>query len=1056
MTSDDSRLAEIHQIDYFLANLELAVEQGEIGRQAFERLSAPYLARRSELEAAAALEQEEASSPEPPFAEPEPEVTVASAPAVEPPARITTRPVSSAASDNTAPSSAAASGQGGEVDRLFDRGAPPGAAPWASKRSSFSLGRWIAYAGAALAVAAALVFALRGWGRFPPIVRLAGLIGATVVLYADGEWLRTKLSLPVAGSWLMGVGAALFLLDGYAILQWLNLSGPLPWAGVLLACSVGYWLTEKRLRNGWFGAAGAVLQVGFWWLLAYALGLGTIWATALLGVVAAVWAFASATIDPKGPFNALSRVLATGAIVLSALVAIAMTLQIPAAVSTALSVWPIAAAIVSAIAAAVVFDRARPSLRGRAVGAQVPLYVAVVILWALRSQPPEFAPGLDLLIVLLGITAADAWYAMWRNSVSFAIAAFVGWLLMWTGVAYELGLNYPLMIAATAGLGVASLIGGIAVTRVATRHSPKRRSYSGEVWQIGGALTALSAAVATAVLGGLPGFVGAWPLEPLPLRGLVGFIMAGVPELQAAYVLVAAWVLVATVLVWMLLPRAWTSAIVILFSFVVTTQVVSLVAPESQPAWHAMALVVVAAAWSQARDHLKLVGSIPYNGVVIFTRVMYVIGPLSALAVTLTTGAYQSYAFAALLAVVAAAWLADAVRAGSHLLFAPVPMFAIAAVTVAVWAATTVEMGAISGSITALAIAGLSLLGERSRGAWSIVVLASSAAAATVLAPLLMGSPGYLAVDLLLGSIVWALLAWAFSIPEVAGASVGLGVLAVAAFLAWLDPAPWVTIVVLSAISAALLAPRVVLRDSLSPMVARFTAAVAAAGLFALGTLCAIGLASYTNLSIASASWSSVNAAGLAIALLVTAVYVLVWTVAERAEVGLYIGLWLIVLAVLIGLDAAHIELAEAYLLPVAVYFGFVGILWSSRKEGRPVPVGTDLAVLMLGPVAALIIALGSTDVATIVQHGFWALGLALVTVVAGLLLRARILVFGGIAVLLVDTLWLGRHTVVGLPDLAWVGATVVVLLLAGAVYAARGPIGKMLSGSGHRFASWR
>jgi hypothetical protein len=265
-----------------------------------------------------------------------------------------------------------------------------------------------------------------------------------------------------------------------------------------------------------------------------------------------------------------------------------------------------------------------------------------------------------------------------------------------------------------------------------------------------------------------------------------------------------------------------------------------------------------------------------------------------------------------------------------------------------------------------------------------------------------------------------------------------------------------VTVVVLSAISAGLLVPRVALRNSPSPTTARYTAAIAAAGLFALGTLDAIGLASYTNLRIASAAWSSVNATGLAIALLITAIYVLVWTLAEHAEIGLYIGLWLMVMGVLIGLDAARVAQAEAYLLPVAVYFGFVGILWSSRKEGRPVPVGTDLAVLMLGPVAALIIALGSADAETILLHGFWAMGLSIITVIAGLLLRARILVFGGIAVLAIDALWIGRYLLVGLPDWAWLGAAVVVMGVAGILYAARGPIGKFLGGSGHRFASWR
>ncbi|PKQ17266.1 MAG: hypothetical protein CVT67_00170 [Actinobacteria bacterium HGW-Actinobacteria-7] len=1082
MASNESRLAEIQNIEYFLANLELAVEKGEIGSLAYDRLSAPYLERRRELEAEASLEAEQQLDAETASltadVEPEPTIQVDAAPRSEPESAVPVSPEAdspehisvvaeptpraeraTAKPDSRQTSSAqpsAASGQGGEVDRLFERGAPPGAAPWASKRSSFSLGRWIAYAGAFLAIAAALVFGFRGWFRFPPIVLLAGLIGATVVLYADGEWLRNKLSLPVAGSWLMAAGSALFLLDGLAVMRLLSLSGAMPWAIVLLACSVGYWLTEERVGNGWFGAVGAVFQVGFWWMLAYALGLGMTWATALIGVVAAFWAFASAEIDPRGTLRGLSRVLAFGAIILSALVAVALSLQIPAAMLKGAPIWALAAAAAAAIAATVVFDRARPSLRGRAVGAQLPVVMAIGIMWALRTRPPEFAPGIDIVGMLFILTAADAAYALWRRSASFAIAAFIGWLMMWTGVAYELGLNYPLMIAATAGLGIISLAGAGVLENIAKNRKVPERSITGELWQIAGALTTLSAAVATATLGGFPGFFKAYPLEPLGLRGLLGFLAAWAPDRMPAYPIVAAWVMVAVVIVWMLMSRAWTATVVVLWSFILAAHMVSIVAPNDQVAWYAMALVLVAAAWSQARDHLDLIKSIPRNGVVVFTRAAYIILPLASLAILASGGGYRSYSFAGLLAVVAAAWLADALRTKAQLLFVPVPMFAIAAITMAVWTSTTVEIGAISGSIAALCIAGVALLGERGRGSWAIAVLASSAATATVLAPLLIGSPAYLALDLLLGAVVWALLAWAFSIPEVVGASVGLAVLAIAALLAWLDPAPWVTILVLSAVSAALLAPRIILKDSPSPAVARFSAAVAAAGLFALAALDAIGIASYTNLKIASATWSSVSAAGLAIALLITAVYVLVWTMTERAEIGLYIGLLLVVLGLLIGMDAAQVQQAEAYLLPVALYFGAMGMLWSSWKKGRPVPVGTDLAVVMLGAVAALIISLGSPDTASILLHGFWALGLSVLTLVAGMIFRARTLLFGGLAVLVSDALWLGRNVLVGVPDWAWTSAAMAVLLFAGILYTSRARIGSYLNASGDRFASWR
>jgi hypothetical protein len=133
-----------------------------------------------------------------------------------------------------------------------------------------------------------------------------------------------------------------------------------------------------------------------------------------------------------------------------------------------------------------------------------------------------------------------------------------------------------------------------------------------------------------------------------------------------------------------------------------------------------------------------------------------------------------------------------------------------------------------------------------------------------------------------------------------------------------------------------------------------------------------------------------------------------------------------------------------------------VGILWSSRKEGRPVPLGSDLAVIMLGAVAALIISVGSTDPGAALQHGLWALGLSLATIVAGLVLRARLLVLGGIAVLLVDALWLERAILVGLPSWVWIGVGVAALLVSGILYASRESIGKLSQRSAVRFASWR
>jgi hypothetical protein len=1043
MASNEDYLEEIRNIDYFLAHLEMEVEQGEIGPRVFDRLAVRYTERRDELVAAiAVLEEREAALAAASVTE-DPKIEATASPAAivseaeEPVEVVISTSASKQSAGGTPARSSVTSGQGGEVDRLFDRGVPPGAAPWASKRSSFSLGRWIAYAGASLAVITGMIFAFRGLSRFPLIVVLAGLIGATVILYADGDWLRRKLSLPVLGFWLMAAGGTLFVLDGYVVLQILGLSGPFPWAVVLLVCSIAYWLTEGRVGNGWFGVAGEFFQFGFWWMLAYALGLGTVVASALIGVVAAIWAVGSTLINPRGPYGGLARVLATGSLVVTAVVTVVLVVLVPAAMFTGGTVWPIGVTAVSALAALVTFDRVLTSYRGWGVSGQVPLLMAVAIFWSAASTPPDFAPGLGLIVLLLVVTLVNAVYALWRGSTTFAVAAYIGWLMMWTGVAYELGLGYPLMVAATAALGIISLLGALGVTKIGDMLTPPLRGTIGKLWQIAGALTVLTATVATVVLGGFPGF----------FEGLLF-------DTPLTYLKLTALVMAAIVTVWLLLPRWWTAALVILGSFVLTERAVWFLAQSSPVPVYAVGLVLLAVAWSQVRDRLELVRIIPYGVVVIFTRVLYCIVPLSVLAVTLQAGKLPSYAFAVLLAVVAVAWFIDALTSRSRLVAIPVPTFAIAAIAVAVWTGTSLEAGAIAGSITALGIGGLTLLGQRGRNSWAIVLLASSAATATLLAPLLIMSPGFFAIELILGAAVWALLAWAFSIPEAYGGSAGLGVLAVAASLAWLNPPFWVTLVVLSFAGAALLVPRMTSRTSDSSAVTRTTASLAAAGLLAFATLIAVGLVSYLGLEIASARWASLNASGLGVALLATGGYVLAWTLIERAEIGLYIGFLLIVLGVLMGLDAAQVQHAEAYLLPVALYFGAMGMIWASRKEGREVPLGTDLAVVMLGPVAALIISLGSLDSASTLQHGYWALGLSVLTIFAGVLLRARVYVIGGAAVLVANALSLSRGALLGFPNWALLGGVLPVLILGGILYAFRRSLRRLLQGS--RFADWR
>ena len=295
-------------------------------------------------------------------------------------------------------------------------------------------------------------------------------------------------------------------------------------------------------------------------------------------------------------------------------------------------------------------------------------------------------------------------------------------------------------------------------------------------------------------------------------------------------------------------------------------------------------------------------------------------------------------------------------------------------------------------------------------------------------------------------------------IPEMAGVSAGFGVLAVTAALWWINPPAWVTMVTLTIAAFVLFMPRLLLKDSPSPEIARLTAALATAGLLSLGILDTLGLASYVHISGFLGQWAALGAVGLGVALLITGVYLIVWTIVEGAELGLYVGFWLVVLCILVEVDAftvAHRQ-PELYLLTVALYFGLAGMYWSSRKPGRPVPAGSDLAATMLAVLAPLIISLGSTTPADIRLHGFWTLGISVFVIVVGLILRARIYLFGGIAVLIVELLWLARNLFGELPAWAWIGVAVVALLVAGILYASREAIARLTQNRGDGSSSWR
>jgi hypothetical protein len=1029
---------EIAHIDFLLAELQESVERGEIGRVTLDQMSARYLARRARLQAllvnaTAEAAAEQAASPPlevaPPAEAEDALALVADSDAEEEPVPALSRGAALVASvrDRAENSSAAktAAQADEELDRVFDRGAPPGEAPWADPPSaSLSLGRLIAYVGASLVVVAAAVFGIRGWFEFPPIVPLAGLTVATIVLYFDGEWARKQLSLPTVGAAMIAGAALLFVLDGYAALQWLGVTGPLPWAAVLLACSLGYWVTEVRIGGSFFGSAGAVAQTTAFVLVANALHWSPSWTIATVGLLAAAWALGARAVNPEGPYVRLAHVLGPSSLVLSAIAAVASAIFVAPEVAGASSSLPILAAGIVALACSIAAESVIPEWRAVSVIGQLGVFLAAGALHIVRSN--AVGPvGFDLLAMVFLLSFANMAYSIRKGSWTFAVSAYLSWCLAWTGVALQLHFNIAEMTGGTALLGVIILGMGLAAKRSTESGSMPQGGQFATFWQIAGPLTTISAAVVAA------------PQCVSPLVTHTSTIWL------AGYAVLAAWVMLMLYVAHSLRARNWTGGAVVVWSFFLALSLMLLAMPSWPVARYGVGLVVLALAWSLSRDIVDRLCIKPHT-LVLFCEALYVIIPVGALAMRWGVQSARTYDFAALLAASAIAFASEAIQTRERHTLALAPVFSIAAIAGAIWTGATAEAAAIAGGVTALVIAAVSLFARVGRQSWATTIVLSSGVTASLLAVAVIRSPQYLLAQLLLLSLVWALLSRTTMIPEIAGASAGFAVLAVAAALWWLNGPLLLTVATLTGAAVVLFLPRLIIKQAPSHDVARLCAALATAGLLSLGVLDTLGLASYVRVSASLGPWAALGGVGLGVALALTGVYVIVWTIVEKAELGLYVGFWLIVLCALVQLDAARVRFAEPYLLAVALFFGLGGMYWSSRKSERPMPAGSDLAAMMLAAFAPLIVSLGSTSLVDMQTHGAWTLGLSLVVMLVGLALRARIYLIGGFACLVVELLWLSRSMLWGLPSWLWIAAAVGVVAAAGLLFNLRHTIAKI------------
>ena len=976
---------ELGKIDYLLDQLARAVERGDIGLAVYDRLAPAYLAKRAVL-----VDRIEGRS------------TRAEAPMHAAP---------SAARPAPAPAT-----------QLPHVEVPPRA--YARRVSA---GAWMTYAGAFLVVVAAAIFTIYAWGSMPPIAKLAVLAAVTVGFYMGGEVVRTRLELPAVGVALIGVGSAMLLFDGWAVINGFGLSGVMPWAVLLLLCSLAYWATEVRIAGGWFGAVGAVSQIGWWWLLTDAVGLGAEWRLAGIAIVAAAWMLGGERVGPEGPLAVLGTILRRGAPIVAAFVTVLMLGAGP----DAGGVWMfsgLAAAAVTALACGLVLERALPDLPGVSALAHLPV-IATSLALVGRGGP---AIPATLIALLLGYTA----YAVWRGGAIYAVLAFLtaGVLVLAVRESFdvrsELAVGLFATLMATAAIGGRLLHGGAQARPAAAARS------AGGLWEIAGLAGLLLSCFLT------PISVRAQPLAGLPIDGW--------------HVALAVWILALWACVAALRGRG-AGWVLVAWSFYTVAAVAAWVAPGLHSAWYAMALLVLAFAWSHARGRAYAWLELDTTAMSVVCRALFLAIPLAGVLASAYLFRATAYPTVALLLTCALAWAGETVRWRTWWAAAPAGVSAV--LGAAIWGRVAAgdaaaAVGAAVVAVALAAVAAVSVRPSRERG-WCLFLSCAAAATASFASPTALGHADRLAVALALVAVAWALTAVASRLPAFAGVSAVFTSFAGCAWFSWAGYGPWVTVVALSALAGALLVPRALARTE-EGVGALYARVLAVTSLVVAGEVVLLGLVGRAFGAAPGPGWYRLGESGLAAALAVAGVCLVVWSVLERVEAAGYPGCGLLVAGALVQADAMGVHQAEAYLVTIAVYCAGMGVLWARRGADRRVPVATDVVAFAVGVGAPFLLSLNVMDDAAAVEHGLWALGLAAVSTALGLVTRTRVYFLGGIAVLALEALWLSRSVWLALPTWVWIGLLGLALIAGGVTFARR----ELLQGATRRISEglsdWR
>lgn len=949
---------ELGRIDYFLDQLARAVERGDVPMASYETLAPRYLTRREEL------------------------VGVITGAGALPP----------------------------EVREA--RTAEPVAHPVAPRTRVREPVRWttvLLFLGAFLVIVASGIFAFAVWSSTGPGFRLAFLGTLTAAFYAAGYYARTKLDLRAGSAALTVVASAMLLFDCWIVIDGWRFDGPLPWALALLVCSAVYWFTEIRLGDRFYGVAGAAAQVGWWWLMSAGLHLENPVRLAGMALIASVWQLAAERAREDETFASLSQVL----LWMAPVVAVGASVGIAAdavAVGSSSIVSAAAAAVVALCGAVVV-------LRSTVLGGESRRWVAGLVqvpLFVMLMQPAEsswLGAG-----CLAAVTAVYTLIALRRAGAPLAIAAVGMELLTASSVLDLVHATDAVGVAVLAGLAVSWTLASTLLGRVgdgpgsaaagATAAAPEveptpisgiaseRTSASVHEEEVSGVLR----------IGGYAGLVLASVLVPLVGAGvpLVGTVVL------SGDVLLAVGVLVSWALSCLIRRRPFAAFGTALWSFYATASLCAWLVPELASPVYASVLLVVAGAWLAARWQVERFYHAPAEA---FGWTMRTIA-IALLAGGLVAESFRSDPSVGSMAVLAlgfsAVFLLDAVFAGPH---ASAAIAAAGGVLAAGIGGLSVrdladDAGlAASGAGAVFAFAGTALRDRWApKAQWFAVAAAGSATVAAAMGP--TGWP--LAGALVIAAVAWCGAAYAAREQALAFPVGLLSFATVVAGVSAIDANPWWTIAALGLTAAVLGVPSALSVTGPGGPWSRTGAALGLAGLVGAGFLVALGVASElaSEVLYEMPGWMEFGLHGVAVCFALAAVFVIVQSHLWRFESASYGGWALLLVAICVEFSAWDVAAVQAYSTAIALYIAAMGYLYASRETTRSVPVALDIATVIVGvgipTLAALSAPMGAAGFSELV----WAVGLALIAITAGIVLKVRAYLFGAAGALVVVVGW--------------------------------------------------